>query len=72
MESHSSSCSQIVEWLIDPQTFHTVWLGIWSASETVTTVADVRAETTRTSDPVRSHSFSVHARNMLGVIESPG
>jgi voltage-gated potassium channel len=28
----------VVEWLIDPKTFHSVWLGIWWAIETVTTV----------------------------------
>jgi voltage-gated potassium channel len=28
----------VVEWLIDPKTFHTVWLGMWWAIETVTTV----------------------------------
>lgn len=28
----------IIERLIDPKTFHTVWLGIWWAVETVTTV----------------------------------
>ena len=28
----------VVEWLVDPKTFHTVWLGIWWAIETVTTV----------------------------------
>jgi voltage-gated potassium channel len=28
----------VVERLIDPATFHTVWLGIWWAIETVTTV----------------------------------
>jgi voltage-gated potassium channel len=28
----------VVERLIDPTTFHTVWLGIWWAIETVTTV----------------------------------
>jgi voltage-gated potassium channel len=28
----------VVEWLIDPRTFHTVWLGLWWAVETVTTV----------------------------------
>jgi voltage-gated potassium channel len=28
----------IVERLIDPKTFHTVWLGMWWAIETVTTV----------------------------------
>jgi len=29
----------VIEWLIDPKTFHTVWLGPWWAVETVTTVA---------------------------------
>ncbi len=28
----------VAEWLIDPKTFHTVWLGMWWAIETVTTV----------------------------------
>jgi hypothetical protein len=28
----------VVEWLIDPKTFHTVWLGMWWAIQTVTTV----------------------------------
>ena len=28
----------VVERLIDPKTFHTVWLGMWWAMETVTTV----------------------------------
>ncbi len=28
----------VVEWLIDPKTFHSVWLGLWWAIETVTTV----------------------------------
>ncbi len=28
----------VVERLVDPKTFHTVWLGIWWAIETVTTV----------------------------------
>src|SRR5262249_37287725 len=28
----------VVEWLIDPKTFHSVWLGIWWAIQTVTTV----------------------------------
>ncbi len=28
----------VTEWLIDPKTYHTVWLGLWWAVETVTTV----------------------------------
>ena len=28
----------VVEYLIDPKTFHSVWLGMWWAIETVTTV----------------------------------
>lgn len=28
----------VAEWLIDPKTYHTVWLGLWWAVETVTTV----------------------------------
>jgi voltage-gated potassium channel len=28
----------VVEWLVDPQTFDTVWLGMWWAIQTVTTV----------------------------------
>jgi voltage-gated potassium channel len=28
----------VLEWVVDPKTFHSVWLGIWWAVETVTTV----------------------------------
>ena len=28
----------VLEWVVDPKTFHSVWLGIWWGVETVTTV----------------------------------
>lgn len=57
-----------VEWLIDPKTFHTVWLGLWWAVETVTTVGYGDVVPAQTAGKVIAAFLMLGGLSLLAVI----
>jgi voltage-gated potassium channel len=58
----------VVEWLIDPKTFRTVWLGLWWAVETVTTVGYGDVVPAQTAGKVIAAFLMLGGLSLLAVI----
>jgi voltage-gated potassium channel len=58
----------VVEWRIDPKTFHTVWLGLWWAVETVTTVGYGDVVPQQTAGKVIAAFLMLGGLSLLSVI----
>jgi len=57
-----------VEWLIDPKTFPTLWLGMWWAIETVTTVGYGDVVPQQTAGKVIAAFLMVGGLSLLSVV----
>jgi voltage-gated potassium channel len=58
----------VVERLIDPKTFHSVWLGMWWAIETVTTVGYGDVVPTQTAGKVIAGFLMLGGLSLLSVV----
>jgi voltage-gated potassium channel len=58
----------VIEWLADPNTFDTVWLGFWWALQTVTTVGYGDVVPTQTSGKVLASILMIGGLSFLSVI----
>ncbi len=58
----------VVERLIDPKTFHSVWLGMWWAVETVTTVGYGDVVPTQTAGKVIAGFLMLGGLSLLSVV----
>jgi voltage-gated potassium channel len=58
----------IVERLVDPKTFHSVWLGMWWATETVTTVGYGDIVPTQTAGKVIAGFLMLGGLSLISVL----
>jgi voltage-gated potassium channel len=58
----------VLEWIIDPKTFHSVWLGMWWAVETVTTVGSGDVVPSQTVGKILAGFLMLGGLSLLAVV----